>query len=330
MNATALAVALSLASAVAYASAAVSQERLVARARGASLGALLVTPAWWASACLNLGGALLHIGALRYGPLTVVQPLGALTLVVAVPMGARVARRRVHRTERRGTALTLLGLTALLLTVSGPAPDRALSPASTLAVAGGTVALLVTLCAPRDPAGLLRAVASGVASAVGSAFAQTLAVSFARGSARSVPAAQTVVLAVLVVGFAVGSVLLAQSAYRGGLGAPLATSTLANPLAAAAIGLWLLGERFHGGTLGVLLATAGFAAAARGVVLLTRRTPRSARSAGSARPGPGAASAGPAASAPSPASTAPVASTAATASTASARSRRPDEAAPYR
>ena len=64
----------------------------------------------------------LHVGALKYGTLTLVQPLGALTLVAAVPLGARVAGRRVSAVEWRGTALTLIGLSALLVTASGPAP----------------------------------------------------------------------------------------------------------------------------------------------------------------------------------------------------------------
>lgn len=46
-----------------------------------------------------------------------------------------------------------------------------------------------------------------------------------------------IVVAVLVAAFAAGGLLLSQTAYRGGLGAPLAVVTLANPLAAAVIGL---------------------------------------------------------------------------------------------
>lgn len=115
MNATALAVALCLASAVAYAAAAVAQERLARRAVARSAAALLGNGAWWWSAGLNAAAALLHAAALRYGPLTLVQPLGALTLVAAVPLGARGAGRRVAATEWRGTLATVAGLGLLLL-----------------------------------------------------------------------------------------------------------------------------------------------------------------------------------------------------------------------
>jgi hypothetical protein len=49
--------------------------------------------------------------------------------------------------------------------------------------------------------------------------------------------------------------------------------TLANPVAAAAIGLALLGERLQGGAAGILLALTGAGIASWGVVLLTRVVP---------------------------------------------------------
>ncbi|MEV6731292.1 MULTISPECIES: hypothetical protein [unclassified Streptomyces] len=275
MNATVLAVALCLASAVAYASAAVAQERLARAAVARSAGALFGNGAWWWSAGLNAGAALLHAAALRYGPLTLVQPLGALTLVAAVPLGARGAGRRVAATEWRGTLATVVGLGLLLLPASGPAPDDTLTLAEALAVSGATAFAIVVLTARRDvSSGLRHATASGLASAVASALTQTVAVAGGRGGA--LLSVRVVSVALLVVVFAVGGMLLSQRAYRGGLGAPLAVVNLANPLAAAAIGMVLLGERLQGGAMGLLLATAGALAAARGVLLLTRTAPSAA------------------------------------------------------
>ncbi len=102
-----------------------------------------------------------------------------------------------------------------------------------------------------------------------SALTQTVAVAGGRGG--SLLSVRVVAVALLVVVFAVGGMLLSQRAYRGGgLGAPLAVVNLANPLAAAAIGAVLLGERLQGGPAGLLLAGAGACVAAWGVVLLTR------------------------------------------------------------
>ncbi|MDO0924814.1 hypothetical protein QQY24_05055 [Streptomyces sp. TG1A-8] len=270
MNAAELvAVGLSLVSAVAYAAAAVAQERLASRTSGAGLVRLLGTGAWWSAVGLNAAAALLHVVALKYGPLTVVQPLGALTLVAAVPLGARAAGRRVSAAEWHGTALTLLGLGALLAAASGPAPERVLSLTGALAVAGATAAVIGLLARPGARPGLRHATASGFASGVASALTQTVTVAVT-GRTGPVPGVEVVVVAVLVAAFAAGGLLLAQTAYRGGLGAPLAVVTLANPVAAAAIGLTLLGQGLRGGAGGVLLALGGAGLAARGVVLLTR------------------------------------------------------------
>lgn len=272
MNATLVAVALSLVSAVAYAAAAVAQERLASRSADAGVRRMLASGAWWSSVALNAGAALLHVVALKYGPLTVVQPLGALTLVAAVPLGARMAGRRVTPTEWRGTALTLAGLAAILIVASGSAPDEVLSLPEAVAVAGATVTLVGLLSRPGARPGLRHAGASGMASGVASALTQTVTVA-ATDRSGSLLDLEVVVVALLVAAFAVGGLMLSQTAYRGGLGAPLAVVTLSNPLAAAVIGLSLLGEGLRGGVAGALLAVAGAVVAARGVVLLTRVTP---------------------------------------------------------
>ncbi|MER6449696.1 hypothetical protein [Streptomyces venezuelae] len=284
MNDTALAVALCLASAVAYAAAAVAQERLARAAVARTAKALLGSGAWWWSAGLNAAAALLHAAALRYGPLTLVQPLGALTLVAAVPLGARRSGRRVAATEWRGTLATVAGLGLLLLPASGPAPDDTLTLIEALAVSGATVTVILMLTAEKDPrSGLRHATASGLASAAASALTQTVAVAAGRGGA--LLSVRVVSVALLVMVFAVGGMLLSQRAYRGGLGAPLAVVNLANPLAAAAIGMVLLGERLQGGVPGLLLAGAGALLAARGVVLLTR-APSAGAGAGTPGGGP--------------------------------------------
>ncbi|WUR86449.1 hypothetical protein OG967_24575 [Streptomyces phaeochromogenes] len=261
-----LALALSLVSALCYAAAAVVQERTAAGT--ADLRGTLARGSWWGAVGLNASGALLHVVALRYGPLTLVQPLGALTLVVAVPLGALVARRRTSGTQWRGVALTLVGLTALLAaTASGSAPADTLGTGEVLAVALvalGVIAVLVRFASGGSAlGGLAFAAASGIASGVGSTLAQKLAV----GPTLSWSVA---VVAVLTVAFASGGLLLSQKAYRSGLGGPLALLTLVNPVTASVIGIGLLGEGFQYGTSGTLIALAGAVAAARGVVLLSR------------------------------------------------------------
>ncbi|MER8256465.1 DMT family transporter [Streptomyces albidoflavus] len=276
----AVAIAVSLVSALAYAAAAVAQERLAARTAADGSGGLvrlLTAGAWWGAIGLNATGALLHVVALRFGPLTLVQPLGALTLVAAVPLGARYAGRRVARLEWRGALLTLGGLGLLMYAASGPAPEDSLTLTEALAV-GATTLLLIGALGRRGRApGLRHATASGIASGIASALTQTVTVTLAAPGKAAPPVLQTVLVALLVAAFATAGLLLAQTAYRSGLGAPLAVVTLTNPLAASVVGLVLLGERLHGGAAGILPALAGALAAGAGVVALSRAAARDAR-----------------------------------------------------
>ncbi|KOG15501.1 MULTISPECIES: DMT family transporter [Streptomyces] len=283
---TVVAVLLSLVSAAGYALAAVAQSRLAATSAAAdgrgALRALLARGQWWWAVGLNAAGALAHVVALHYGPLTLVQPLGALTLVAALPLGAHLAHRRVTRTEWRGALLTLAGLVGLVAVTGPTAPGEALSLRESLAVAAATALLIATLASGRPTArgasgdgrtgrGLGHATASGIASGVASALTQTLTAALARELPGDEPVWwQTALLAVLISAFATGGLLLSQAAYRGGLAAPLAVVNLANPAAAAVIGVALLGETFRAGAWGWLVAAAASLVAARGVVLLTK------------------------------------------------------------
>ncbi|MGW0859061.1 DMT family transporter [Streptomyces sp. NPDC002690] len=280
MNATLVAILFCLVSAVAYAAAAVAQSRLAGRTEPGSGGLrLLGRGAWWASVGLNATGALLHVAALRYGPLTLVQPLGALTLVAAVPLGARTAGRKVSGTEWRGTILTLVGLAALLTAAGGAAPHETLGLGEALGVGAVTLAVVSGLGRPGARPGLRHAAASGITSGVASALTQTLTVALTDHSG-ALLTPRTVVVTLLVAAFSMGGMLLSQTAYRDGLGAPLAVLTLANPVAAAAIGMVLLGERLQGGPLSVIPAVTGVALSAYGVVLLSRAQSRTQAAAG--------------------------------------------------
>lgn len=270
MSNLALCLTLAVASAAGYAAAAVVQERLAA---SPDTGPVLRRGRWWGSVALNGAAALLHVAALGYGPLTVVQPLGVLTLVLALPLSAAVVRRRVTFSEWHGAVLTMVGLVGLLLLTSSAGALEALLAPQALTIIGVTAVILLALtrlAARRSPLSrsLLHATAAGLAFGVSSALAQTLSVHLSRQGPGAfltpVGAVETIAVAALTT----AGLLLSQAAYRGGLGAPLAASTLVNPVAAAAIGVALLGQQYTSGTAGAALALATAAVASRGVILL--------------------------------------------------------------
>ncbi|MFF4172377.1 hypothetical protein [Streptomyces sp. NPDC001744] len=261
MSPLALSVVLALASAVAYAAAAVVQERVAACAVPPPR-----RPAWWGSVLLNGLGAALHVAALAYGPLSLVQPLGALTIVCALPMAALFAGRRAWR----GALTTTAGLAGLLSLTTG-AGARSPGDGQRWLLTGaalGTVGVLLAvarLTGRPVPRGVALAAAAGVSFGAASVLTKTVAGAWTPRA----PFAEWTSLLVLSA-FAVGGLLLSQASYRGaGLAAPLATLTVVDPVVAAAAGVALFGEGFRHGTAGASGALVCGGITAYGLVLLT-------------------------------------------------------------
>ncbi|MDW4906379.1 DMT family transporter [Streptomyces sp. ADMS] len=270
MSALALSILLSLVSAVAYAGGAIVQERVADSEHGQSY-APMRRPAWWAAVALIGAGGLLHVVALAYGPLSVVQPMGALTIVFALPMAALFVRRRAGAAAWRGAIMATLGLAGLLSLV-GTADAQSLGTAQRVLLAVVTGCAVVTLmvagrAAHRHPAvrSTLLAIASGIAFGMSSVFTKVVAVDWTG----SITTADLPALALIAV-LGVSGLLLSQAAYRGGgLAAPLATLTVVNPVVAAAVGITMFGETFRYGTTGTILALSCGVVAAGGLILLT-------------------------------------------------------------
>nr|WP_277349055.1 DMT family transporter [Streptomyces sp. HNM0575] len=264
---------MSLVSAVCYATAAIVQERLAATTPPSRYG-LLRSTRWWGAVALNSLGAILHVGALGLGPLTVVQPLGVLTLVLAAPLAALLVKRPVSAAAWRGIALVSGGL-AVLLVLTGSTPAQGLGGADQITLAGSVAgvlaALLLTATTVGRRARMLRSVAlaaaAGVAYGTASVFIKTVADSWSPSMSGLV---STVPLLLLIGVLAAGGLAASQSSYRGGgLAAPLATMTVVNPAFAAAVGIVLLGEGFRFGALGAAGAVIAAAVTAWGLAVLS-------------------------------------------------------------
>lgn len=272
MNPLVASILLSLVSAVCYAGAAIVQERVASTTEPGRYALLRCVP-WWGSVALNGAGALLHVAALALGPLTVVQPLGVLTIVLVAPMAALLVKRPVRAAARRGIVLVSSGLAVLLLLTGSPG-DRTLDPRSFYAVAG-SAAVAVALLLGGATAGrgrpAARSAALATASGVSFGTASVGVKALADDWVLQAPAAGLPVAA-LIAGFAAAGMITSQASYRGGgLAAPLATATVVNPVVAAAAGIALLGEGFRYGTAGATAALAAAAVAGYGLVVLVVR-----------------------------------------------------------
>jgi hypothetical protein len=266
-----LAVVLSVFSAACYAAAAVVQERLAARGhRG--LGR------WAGSVGLTLLGATTHTVALGFGTVSVIQALGTLTLLFALPIAAVRTRTPISAGAWRDAGLTVAGLAGIMALATQPVDEAALSADAgrylLLATAAALVALVMVAWHSASPLvrSVLLAGASGVAFGVSSVVTKAVLADF------TVPGATAVVV------LAVAGYLLGQASYKGGgLAAPLAMVSVANPVVAATIGVLVLGEGFRFGTLGVMVTMASAVVAGIGVVGLSRRTATTTTTASSSR-----------------------------------------------
>jgi drug/metabolite transporter (DMT)-like permease len=254
------AVGLSVLSAVSYAAAAVVQERLAAAGhRGLSR--------WAASLGLTGVGAGLHVIALDFGTVGVVQALGTLTLLFALPIAAARTHAPIEPAAWRDAGLTVAGLAGVMALSSTSGGSDVLDGDVARYLAIGTVGgaaghgAAAGFTASPLIRSLLLAAGSGAAFAMASVFSKALLSSF------------SIVALLFVALFAVGGYLLGQLSYRGaGLAAPLAMVSVANPVLAAVVGIAVFGEGFRLGFLGAVLVMVAGVVAAVGVVGLSRRT----------------------------------------------------------
>lgn len=282
-----LAVVVALISACCYATAAALQRRETARAAldphepgsggGVAFFRALIRRRWWWAGVVTMAlGALIHVVALALGPVTLVQPIGVTTLIIALPLDAWLEERRILRLEWVGATVLVAGLAGLFLLA--PNRPRLTVPDGLHALqASGVVVVLVIVIvaasarAPLVPRAVARAAASGMCAGGVSGLVRVLIRMIETGRSPVLIAAVGVVALVLPV----ASVLLLQTAYRdGGLDAGMSTQITVDQVTAAAIGLTVLSERFTAGALGASLAAVSAVVAVVGLVTLVRVSPR--------------------------------------------------------
>ncbi len=260
---------------------AVAQQRAAAAVpEGTSLfGSLLRSPRWWSGVVGDAGGYAMQVVALAFGAVLVVQPILVSALVFALPLSARLNGQRV--TARAATAaLVLVAALALFLIVGDPTAGEDTAP-----FRDWLVPLMILL-------GVIVA-ATVVGSTITSRSGQALALGLAGGALFGTAAALTDRVVTLF-GDGIGTVLggwqtwtlvaagllgvyLQQRAFQAGpLSASLPAATIAEPLAAAFLGLTALDEHLRTDGAGLLVVGACVAVMCVATVILCRTSAVSA------------------------------------------------------
>jgi drug/metabolite transporter (DMT)-like permease len=240
------------------------------------LAEIIRKPVWLAGGLLQACGWGLQAAALDRGSLAVVQSLCALSLVFALPLGARLTGQIVGRRSIAGAVITLVGI-ILFVAVGQPQGGVAEPPPSAWLTSGLIIAALMCLLAWLASRRRGAASAAMFAAAAGLSFAFQAAVTkvfmneigYGLASILSSWTTYALILSALA-GFA-----LQQSALKTGFLAPAMAASNATTLSVSVLlGVVVFEEMISHGQARLSPALIGLALAIVGVVMLASPEPR--------------------------------------------------------
>ena len=230
---------------------------------------LMKRPLWLAGVVIELVGFAMQAVALGLGRLIVVQPIQVVSVVFALPLGARLTGQRVGRREVAGAILVTGGLVAFLALIDpsggeNDAPIRNWLIAGAIAAVVCIPAVLISLRVRRS----LRAALLGTVSGVlfGFAAALTKATVDLIGDGPGAVILDWHVYALAAVGGA--AFWLTQIALQSGLELSIATTATFDPITSVLLGIFLLDEQLHESTTGAAASLAALAVALAGLFVL--------------------------------------------------------------
>lgn len=208
------------------------------------IASLVRKPAWWAGNVLAIAGYGLQAAALGLGSLLLVQPLLVLSLLFALPLGARLSNRVVSAREWLWAA-ALTASVAILVVVGDPKPGVERAEArhwAVICIIGIPFVLACVRAAQRSDGprkALLLGIAAGALFGVAAVLTKGVVHLMSRGVG---PLLTSVELYALIV-VAVCAITVQQAAFQAGsLQASLPASTVMEPVVASALGFMVLGE----------------------------------------------------------------------------------------
>lgn len=281
---TLLAIGLAVIGACCFAFAATLQHRAVDQeSTGRSFGLqtfrrLVRRPGWLAGLAFGFSGATLGLVAISLAPVSVIQPIG----IISVPLAVLLAARRNKTTPSKGMVIgigvSILAIAVFVALTAGSAVTSASGPSAlllTTVIVAAVVAVLAVLS--RSQRAWLRCAASaaGGATAFGlmSVLVKNLSEILGGDLLAFTDPVALAVVAGIAVAFAAGGWLTQQAFASGPPELVLACLTVVDPLVAVVLGTLLLGEGAHFAPATVALMIICAIAAAGGIVILGRYHP---------------------------------------------------------
>jgi drug/metabolite transporter (DMT)-like permease len=252
---------------------------------------ILRKPVWLAGAVCQFGCWAAQGAALARGPLSEVQPVISLQIVIALPLGIVITHQRVGRRDFLGAALVVIGV-AVFVAVTNPTAGRSSAPAQVWLAATAVIAVLAVGCAIAGARRLPAARAAFFGAAAGVLFGYQAAAMnvFVGVVPDGVGAVLRSASTYELILSAVGGFYLLQTALQAGVLAPaIATSNAASPVTSVALGRVIFLETPQRTTGGKIVSAVSALLLVLGLALLARgEAAREAdRGAGAATPAPG-------------------------------------------
>jgi hypothetical protein len=208
------------------------------------LASLLVKPRWLSGTAFMGLAIILQLGSLSLAPLIVVQPIGAIALVITSLVNAKVTKTRLNRGTILAISLSTLGIAAFVAMASGVANETVLND-DRLREVLGVLGVILTLFAAlfftigKKAKALTYVVGAGVLYGFVATLAKVVIQRIYQGDFEWLTIACLVALLGAV---ALGSWFV-QNAYASGPpDLVIAGLTVIDPLVAVSIGIVILGE----------------------------------------------------------------------------------------
>lgn len=208
------------------------------------LGALLVKPKWLSGTAFMILGIGLQLGALSLAPLIVVQPIGAIALVITSLLNARMTKTKLNRPTIYAIAICTLGIAGFVTMATGVAKEAKLSDDHLREVLFVLLAILVTFAVLFVTLGKkVKALTYIVGAGVLYGFVATLAKVVIQRAYQQEFEWLTVICLVALIGAVSLGGWFVQNAYASGPpDLVIAGLTVIDPLVAVSIGIVILGE----------------------------------------------------------------------------------------
>ncbi|ULE32944.1 DMT family transporter [Mycobacterium sp. IDR2000157661] len=216
---------------------------------------------WWIGSLVAAVGFVFQAAALGLGSVLLVQALLVTSLLFALPINARVSRRRVTRWEWVWAVLLAVSV-AVIVTVGNPTAGQARASLETWTVVILVLGPALVLCVVgakmlRGPASaVLLALVSGALWGVFAVLTKGVVDRLDDGLWALLRTPELYVWALV----AVGGTAWQQASFRSGaLTASLPTMTVTEPVVASVLGVFLLGEALRPGEAGWVTLVAAVA-----------------------------------------------------------------------